>query len=329
MQGQIVIRPLTDADREAISGWRYGGDLAIYDPGNGALQLRGPDHVALASSDGTLLGYGTLGAEAQVPGGAYGSGADVVDLGMGLRPDLVGQGQGAAALLALIDEAERRLSLMQFRVTVAAVNGRATALVVRLGFRPSHEFERPTDGREFVQYEREPGSDKRAGYTLSEVESRDRDAFVALLDEYLGELSGHRERAVGATRASEYRYLDEYFGEPGRHAFLIEARSEVVGFALIRGPDSTGERWQVAEFFVRPRHRMSGIGQWAMSSIWARFPGAWELQVHARNAGAVAFWRRSVRANSQNEPKITSFDADDGRRLSFQFRVERSEGRDS
>lgn len=47
------------------------------------------------------------------------------------------------------------------------------------------------------------------GYSLELVmlEPGDHAILVALLDEYLGELAGHREAAVGATAASEYRYL--------------------------------------------------------------------------------------------------------------------------
>ena len=103
----VVIRSLTDADRTAISKWRYPGDLAIYDPGRSAFDLTEPDHVALASINGALLGYGTLGTDARVPGGRYDPGDETVDVGLGLRPDLVGAGYGTPALLALLTEAAR------------------------------------------------------------------------------------------------------------------------------------------------------------------------------------------------------------------------------
>ena len=156
----IIIRPLTDTDRAAIAAWRYPGDLAIYSPGRDAFDLVEPDHVALVSTgdstDGALLGYGTLGDEAQVPGGRY-DGADlVVDLGLGLHPDRVGAGYGGRALLALIAHARERFGATGLRATVAAPNHRATRLVEGLGFRPTHRFRRARDGREFVQYERQP-----------------------------------------------------------------------------------------------------------------------------------------------------------------------------
>ncbi|MCH9687910.1 MAG: GNAT family N-acetyltransferase [Deltaproteobacteria bacterium] len=162
MGTSIAVRSLTDADRGAIATWHYGGDLAIYDPGPGAMALREPDHIALVNTDGVLLGYGTTGVEARVPGGRYdGDGSDgsdggCVDLGLGLRPDLVGAGHGAPALLALMAWASRELRANRFRATIAAVNPRANGLMRSLGFAQTHRFVRPRDGRQFVQYERQP-----------------------------------------------------------------------------------------------------------------------------------------------------------------------------
>jgi len=148
----IVVRPLTDADRRQISTWHYPGELAIYDPGAGAFDLHPPDHVALAGEDGELLGYGTLGREAQVPGGLY-EGDAVVDVGLGLHPDHIGAGRGRAALRSLLAHAARRQDVRGFRATVASSNARATALVLGAGFEASYRFDR-ADGRAFTQYER-------------------------------------------------------------------------------------------------------------------------------------------------------------------------------
>lgn len=172
-------------------------------------------------------------------------------------------------------------------------------------------------------------ADRQHRLELLAVGPKDRGVLVALLDEYLAELSGHRERPVGATKAKEYRHLDAYFAEPGRHAFFVSVRSEVAGFALIRGPESTGTGWQVAEFYVEPRHRRAGLGRWTMASIWDRFAGTWELQVHATNAPAVAFWEACARASSDGDPSITPLDAPDGRRLQYEFCVKRRTGRRS
>jgi predicted acetyltransferase len=64
---------------------------------------------------------------------------------------------------------------------------------------------------------------------------------------------------------------------------------------LIRGPASTGRAWEVAEFYVVPESRREGVGCAALASIWRRFPGDWELQVHSRNSDAVRFWLSCVK----------------------------------
>jgi predicted acetyltransferase len=156
---------------------------------------------------------------------------------------------------------------------------------------------------------------------LTAVLPKHRDVLVALLDEYIDEMSGYQERPLGATKGEEYRYLDAYFGEPGRHAFLVCVGGEVAGFALIRGPESTGTRWHVAEFYVTAPYRRSGVGRWAMTSIWKRFPGSWELQVHATNAAAIGFWAACARASGEEEPIVTAIEAPDGRRWQYEFRV--------
>lgn len=154
MPETISIRPLTDADRLTIGNWRYDGELAIYSPGAGAMDLREPDHVALTSHARPLLGYGTLGAEARVRGGMYEGGDSPLDVGLGLAPALVGAGHGVPALEALLRWVTRERGATCFRATVAAVNPRATAIVHRAGFVPTHEFVRAADGRRFIQYER-------------------------------------------------------------------------------------------------------------------------------------------------------------------------------
>lgn len=142
------VRPLDDADRRDIASWRYPGDLAIYDPGEGASRMRAPEHFALVDEADALLAYATFGVEAQVPGGDYE--ADAVDLGLGLRPSLVGQGLGPACLRALMEFARRDGARVLLRVTVAQQNARAMALIQGMGFERVQTFTRARDGRVFV-----------------------------------------------------------------------------------------------------------------------------------------------------------------------------------
>ena len=83
---------------------------------------------------------------------------DVVEIGIGLRPDLVGRGLGEAHLRAQLEYARGRWQPQTFRLYVASWNERAIRLYERLGFREVGErhvrsFERFGD-HEFMRMER-------------------------------------------------------------------------------------------------------------------------------------------------------------------------------
>ncbi|HEX6953033.1 MAG TPA: GNAT family protein [Gaiellaceae bacterium] len=82
---------------------------------------------------------------------------DVVEVGIGLRPDLTGRGNGESFLRAQLDYASRSWQPHTFRLFVAAWNERAIRLYERLGFREvgreTRSFELVGE-HEFVQMER-------------------------------------------------------------------------------------------------------------------------------------------------------------------------------
>lgn len=151
------------------------------------------------------------------------------------------------------------------------------------------------------------------------VSAADRPTLLRLLDEYLGEL--HREVGKPAHQPGSYPYLDAYFTEPGRHAFLLRADGEPAGFALVREGQSTGGAIQMAEFYVHPSQRRNGLGRAAASAIFTQFPGNWDLQVHARNERGVAFWSSCARALAQGPVRETALNADDGPRIQLEFSI--------
>jgi RimJ/RimL family protein N-acetyltransferase len=82
---------------------------------------------------------------------------DVVEVGIGLRPDLTGRGLGESFLRAQLDYAREQWNPATFRLFVAVWNERAIRLYERLGFRgvarETRHFELVGD-HEFVQMER-------------------------------------------------------------------------------------------------------------------------------------------------------------------------------
>ncbi len=108
-----------------------------------------PAAPARRVSTGTPAGFVCFGAEAQVVGahdaGLYG--ADALDIGLGLRPDLTGLGLGSAFFAACVDHASRTRSPRSLRLAVAEFNTRAIVVYRRAGFAPVGRCHSPVRGR--------------------------------------------------------------------------------------------------------------------------------------------------------------------------------------
>lgn len=162
-------------------------------------------------------------------------------------------------------------------------------------------------------------SSSQPSIELEPIGAADRERLAALMDDYLAEMVGHRERPVGSTSSRDYRYFDAYFTETCRHALFLRDAAGLHGFALLRSPESTGTVWHVAEFYVVPASRRGGRGRAAAAAIWRRFPGDWELQVHLRNSAALRFWRSCVAACAEGAVIESALECDDGRRIQLDF----------
>ncbi len=116
---QVEIRPLNRDEALAVASWRYGGELSMYDgdpEAHAALLVMTPEghgYYALAHDD-ELLGYCCFGADARVPGQPPPVDG-LLDLGAGLRPDLVGKGLGAVGFPLILTYGRERFSPAGFR----------------------------------------------------------------------------------------------------------------------------------------------------------------------------------------------------------------------
>jgi RimJ/RimL family protein N-acetyltransferase len=138
----LMLRPPTAPEASAIVGWRYPPPYTLYNPtSDDWLWLLDPGsrYFALLRAPDDLVGVGCLGRTARIDGGDYTS-EPALDVGLCLRPDLLGQGLGAAALAALLAFARQRAAPSAFRATVAAFNQRSLRLCMRQGFWPVRRF---------------------------------------------------------------------------------------------------------------------------------------------------------------------------------------------
>ncbi len=133
---RFQFRPMRLSDALAASHWRYPGAYAIYD-----LDLA--ELVFYAIFRAPLRALGVYPLAVAIPGDPFISvfslirrGSDV-ELGVGMRPDLMGQGLGLEMMLQGMDYARQRLHPATFSLEVATFNRRAIAVYERAGFQPS------------------------------------------------------------------------------------------------------------------------------------------------------------------------------------------------
>jgi [ribosomal protein S18]-alanine N-acetyltransferase len=151
--GQLDIAPLTQAEAEEIAGWQYEPPYDFYDATADhrdlqellSPELRGERYFAARDAGGELLGYF-----------GFGHTDEVVGVGVGLRPDLTGQGLGLSFLEQGLAFAREQFAPARFRLAVAEFNARAITVYERAGFVRTRSFAHRTNGGEFplVQMER-------------------------------------------------------------------------------------------------------------------------------------------------------------------------------
>ena len=114
-----------------VASWHYEPPWDFYnlvsDPGDAA-EMRDPAHFenyrAVVDESGRLEAFWY-----------FARAGEVVDVGVGLRPDLTGHGRGEPFLRDQLEYASKQWQPIAFRLFVAAWNERAIRLYQRLGFR--------------------------------------------------------------------------------------------------------------------------------------------------------------------------------------------------
>jgi RimJ/RimL family protein N-acetyltransferase len=130
----LAIFPITESQARVASAWQYAAPYSMYDgdPAEWPRYLQpGYRYHAVLDHD-ELIGHCCFGEDARVPGGRYVD--DALDVGAGMRPDLVGKGLGRAFLTAVLDFGRSRYAARSFSATVAAFNHRALTLCRSVGF---------------------------------------------------------------------------------------------------------------------------------------------------------------------------------------------------
>jgi [ribosomal protein S18]-alanine N-acetyltransferase len=125
----MEVRPLTRDDARLIASWRYPGRFATYDVRE--MVALSPEYAAV-ESDGELIGYCCFGAPARVAGVEPEAG--ILDVGYGLKPELLGGGRGREFVGAILAFARSEFPGSRPRLLILDWNERSRRLATVLGF---------------------------------------------------------------------------------------------------------------------------------------------------------------------------------------------------
>jgi RimJ/RimL family protein N-acetyltransferase len=127
----VRTRELTAEEAETPLGWLYPGRYATYDVRGALGANRG--FFFVEDAEGGLVGYGCVGAEARIPGVDPEPGT--IDVGYGMRPDLMGQGLGREFVGAVLKHACADAPDARVRMLILRWNERSRRVAQALGFR--------------------------------------------------------------------------------------------------------------------------------------------------------------------------------------------------
>lgn len=150
---ELFIENMNKKMAKEILNWKYDVPYDFYNNENtdeAMKELLDGSYYAVVDEFKELIGFFCIGENAQVPIGnrlgVYTE--DLVDMGLGMNPNLVGKGNGfkfCTYIVKFIEEHHKRTSI---RLTVTKFNQRAIHLYEKLGFVMENEFS--TDFAEFI-----------------------------------------------------------------------------------------------------------------------------------------------------------------------------------
>ncbi|HEX9036668.1 MAG TPA: GNAT family N-acetyltransferase [Ktedonobacterales bacterium] len=132
---RFQFRPMRLEDAREAGRWRYPSEYAIYDLDPLALTLTALLRAPLRAFGFHALAVGMPGDPMISVFSFIKRGVDV-EIGVGMRPDLMGRGLGLGLMLSGMDYARARLHPATFSLTVATFNRRAITVYERAGFVP-------------------------------------------------------------------------------------------------------------------------------------------------------------------------------------------------
>ncbi len=140
-----TIIPMTRKHAYEISKWQYDDIYSFYNRPVADKPTTNADtpidnFFVVCDNNQTLIGHFHFGPEGQIPTiENFDYTRDYLDIGLGLRPELCGQGYGTQFAALGIEFARKHYGAKKFRLSVAAFNERAQKVYEKIGFQKTSE----------------------------------------------------------------------------------------------------------------------------------------------------------------------------------------------
>ena len=138
---------MTQEQAEDIAfNWHYNGEFSFYDMESDKEDLvefldphkRGNSYFVVMNGT-EVIGFFSFNKVSE----------STIDLGLGMRPDLTGNGNGLIFLIAGIDFAKAKYNPEKITLSVATFNQRAIKVYKKLGFEEDETFMQDTNGSRY------------------------------------------------------------------------------------------------------------------------------------------------------------------------------------
>lgn len=287
----FIARTMHWEDAKVVCDWIYEPPYDFYNMGasdESINELLNGSYKALKSMDGDVVGFYCVGESAQVPAGldagAYPARGDVVDFGIGMRPDLTGQGLGTEFLAYILHEMIHDHPSADLRLTVATFNRRAIRLYERFGFQPGVQFGQ--NGATFQTMTRPAGNLLWIRRATAEDER------------YLHDWLADFRDCVGAIGHEPFTHKDfvTWMDADEQRLWVLESESDPVGYGEVWIDDEERDT-ELAHLVVAPEHRGKGLGVDLVKLLFteathAGYPFVY-MRVSPENERALACYRRA------------------------------------
>lgn len=148
---------------------------------------------------------------------------------------------------------------------------------------------------------------------LARISYEQKSVLRSLMELYQYDMSPYEDDSdndVNENGLYDYKYVDHYWTEEGRHPYFVKVSGKLAGFLLVRGieaSDLSAPGYSMAEFFILKKYRKRGIGKQAAFQVFEWFRGKWSIAWLEKNLPAQNFWTTIISEYKAGEFSETTY----------------------